>query len=306
MILKSIKTSLINWFVNSEQPLTTENIILGMNCVLENSTLNSANRNRLVEWLMQKYNIFQEVDNARRISDYYSLRNDVKENFQRVSVYHLDLLSIREFEKFIKWFFEQRVIKVELSKISGDSAVDLVVHKEGIKIAVKARRYDLARRVGISSIRDAVIGKTTYECEKSMVITNSYFTPRAVEEAKVLEVQLWDRDKIQEELSLLDQQRQNNSDVQSPKNNVAKKKVSQISSEGKKRLKNKQSLRITVQNSLVLLLNRSGEILGTILGKDSEWVKIHESKGATFKVTAQKSEKNVHLDVEAEWTEILS
>ena len=37
----------------------------------------------------------------------------------------------------------------------------------------------------------------------------------------------------------------------------------------------------------------------------SEWVKIHESKGATFKVTALKSVKNVHLEVEAEWTEIL-
>lgn len=305
MISKSLKTSLIEWFVNSDQSVTNENVFIGTNCILEDSTLNSAKRNQLSEWLMQRYNLIQEVDNARRISDYYSLLNDVKENLHRVSVYHLELLSGREFEKFLKWLFEQKGIKVEQTIISRDSRVDLIVRREGIKIAVQARRYDSARRAGVSTIRDVASSKTIYECEKSMMITTSYFTSRAAEEAKISGVELWDRDKIQEELSLLDQLFQNNSDVQSPKSIVAKKKISQISTEAKKLLKNRQSLKIAVQDKLVLLQNRSGDIIGTILGKDSEWVKTHESKGATFKVTAIKSLKNVHLEVEVEWTEIL-
>lgn len=305
MISKSLKTSLIEWFVNSGRSVTNENVISGTNFILEDRSLNSAKINQLSEWLMQRYNLIQEVDNARRISDYYSLLNDVKGNLHRVSVYHLELLSDREFEKFLKWFFEQKGINVEQTIISRDSRADLVVRREGIKIAVKAWRYDSARRVGISAIRDAAVGKIISECEKCMAPTTSYFTSRAVEEAKVLGVELWDRDKIQEELSLLDQRFQNNSDVQSHKNNVAKKIVSQISKETREGLKNKQSLKITVQDSLVLLLNRTGDTLSKILGKDSEWVKLYESKGATFKVTALKSSKNVHLEVEAEWTEIL-
>jgi restriction system protein len=54
--------------------------------------------------------------------------------------------------------------------------------------------------VGVKAIQEAVASKGYYECEKAMVVTNSYFTNQAKDLARRNGVDLWDRKILVREL----------------------------------------------------------------------------------------------------------
>jgi len=57
--------------------------------------------------------------------------------------------------------------------------------------------------VSNSAIQQVVAGLKFYDCAVGMVITNSYFTKRAMELAKANNINLWDRDKLENELNAI-------------------------------------------------------------------------------------------------------
>ena len=50
--------------------------------------------------------------------------------------------------------------------------------------------------VGNSAIQEAFSGKSIYNADIAVVLTNSYFTKQAIEDAQLLRVRLWDREKL--------------------------------------------------------------------------------------------------------------
>ena len=71
---------------------------------------------------------------------------------------------------------------------------DLVVERDGLKIAVQAKRH--INQVGLSAVREVLGAKGIYECARAIVVTNSTFTWRAKKLAAANDVELWDRDRL--------------------------------------------------------------------------------------------------------------
>lgn len=115
------------------------------------------------------------------------------------SIETTDNMTGEQFEEFLKIIFEKKGYKVSLTKSTGDQGIDLILSKNLSRIGVQAKCYN--GTVSNSAIQQVVAGLKFYNCAVGMVITNSYFTKSAMELAKVNNIKLWDRDKLENELN---------------------------------------------------------------------------------------------------------
>lgn len=96
-------------------------------------------------------------------------------------------------------------INVIVTKKSGDHGADVLAEKDGISYAVQCKYY--SGTVGNSAVQEAFSAKAFYEKDIAVVMTNSYFTRQAQEEAAKNHVKLWDKDTLR---SLLKSSHSNN------------------------------------------------------------------------------------------------
>lgn len=118
------------------------------------------------------------------------------EHSPRVNIYSIDSLSGKEFERFLKWLFEELGYQVQPGKYVSDSGVDLVATRDKEKIAIQAKRFQRSIKVSNSVILKTHGGMDVYDCKRSIVITTSYFTQQAKSDARKLDIELWDRDTL--------------------------------------------------------------------------------------------------------------
>lgn len=83
---------------------------------------------------------------------------------------------------------------VHVTQASSDFGVDILANDGKASIAVQCKLY--SDPVGVHAIQEVVSGKCYYKCDKSAVITNSTFTPQAIELAKSTETILWDKTQV--------------------------------------------------------------------------------------------------------------
>lgn len=108
----------------------------------------------------------------------------------------IDKMSGEEFENKLAISFRNKGYNViQTGNRKGDYGVDLVIDKEGVKTAVQAKRYK--NIVGVNAVQEVVSGRLKYTCSKAIVVTNSDFSPQAYELARVNDVELWNRDKLE-------------------------------------------------------------------------------------------------------------
>jgi restriction system protein len=103
----------------------------------------------------------------------------------------IDRMDGKTSEKYLNVLFEKLGYKVERTRYVGDYGADLVATNNGVKTVIQAKRYN--RKVGIKAIQEAVASKGYYNCDKAMVVTNSYSTNQAKTLASRNKVELWDR-----------------------------------------------------------------------------------------------------------------
>jgi len=103
----------------------------------------------------------------------------------------IDKMDGKTFERYLKVFFEKLGYQVERTSYIGDYGADLVATNNGVKTVIQAKRYK--SKVGIKSVQEAVASKGYYQCDKAMVVTNSYVTNQARTLASRNKVELWDR-----------------------------------------------------------------------------------------------------------------
>lgn len=84
---------------------------------------------------------------------------------------------------------------VTVTRGSGDQGVDIIATKEGIKYAIQCKNY--ASPLSNKPIQEVHAGKAFYNCHVGVVMTNSRFTPGAIQLADATGVLLWDRDHVQ-------------------------------------------------------------------------------------------------------------
>jgi len=106
----------------------------------------------------------------------------------------LDQLSGTEFEEFLAGLFRAQGYVAELTPLTGDYGADLILIKDGQRIAVQAKRY--VGSVGVSAVQEALSGQAYYQCDTAWVVTTGAFTTNALELAKKSGVKLIGRSDI--------------------------------------------------------------------------------------------------------------
>lgn len=120
---------------------------------------------------------------------------------RRLAVRKLALLTPRAFEHYWGDFFRVQGYKATVTPESGDQGADVIIEKDGIKTAIQAKKYKGA--VGNSAVQEVVASKAYYGCQRAMVITIGKYTSAAKELARVNGVELWDKHRVEAELSKL-------------------------------------------------------------------------------------------------------
>lgn len=115
---------------------------------------------------------------------------------ERLKIEDIDGLSGYEFEEFLKNLFIKMGYQVEQTRLSGDQGADLVVVKFGEKTVVQAKCY--SGKVGNYAVQEIFAAMNLYKAQKGMVVTNNYFTPAAFELADANNIELVDRNGLEE------------------------------------------------------------------------------------------------------------
>lgn len=130
------------------------------------------------------------------ISKEYKMKKFEEELFGNkiVTLKDIDKFNGYEFEDFLASLYKSLGFEVEQTSYSGDYGADLIIKNNHKKTAVQAKNY--SGNVGLEAVQQALSGKNYYKCDSALVVTNSYFTRQAKELAASSQVELIDRDKL--------------------------------------------------------------------------------------------------------------
>jgi restriction system protein len=109
----------------------------------------------------------------------------------RSGIAAIDQMDGRTFEHRLALLLTRLGYKVEETPYSGDYGADLIVSKDGTRIAVQAKRAN--RSIGVKAIQEVVSAKDFYRCTGSMVVTNRTYTAQARTLGEATGTELWDR-----------------------------------------------------------------------------------------------------------------
>lgn len=126
----------------------------------------------------------QETDNA-------------SDSVSRDKLAAVDAMDGHEFEYFCAELLKENgFVNVEVTQASGDFGVDVLAEKDGVTYAVQCKCY--SDKVGNHAVQEATSGAQYYHRMVAVVLTNSTFTPAAIETAQKTNVLLWDRENLKE------------------------------------------------------------------------------------------------------------
>lgn len=156
---------------------------------------------KILEEVLREKNLYSESHIYLKLA-LNKIEDEIKaENFKRrlfeenhTTLKDIDNFSGYEFERFLKQLFEKMGYEVEQTRLSGDQGADLVVVKFGEKTVIQAKRF--AGKVGNKAVQEIMAAISLYKADKGMVVTNSYFTPAAVELGRANKIELIDRDQL--------------------------------------------------------------------------------------------------------------
>ena len=133
-------------------------------------------------------------DQHRVLSKKKSEQDAWQQRFGAAQAAGLDQLSSVEFEEFLAGLFRAQGYAAELTPTTGDYGADLILSKDGRRIAVQAKRY--MGSVGVQAVQEALSGLAYYQCHTAWVITTGSFTTNALELAQKSGVKMIGRSDI--------------------------------------------------------------------------------------------------------------
>lgn len=100
-----------------------------------------------------------------------------------------------EFEEYVaKLLVRDGYIHVEVTRGSGDQGVDILAQRDGVSYAIQCKHY--AGKIPNKAVQEAYAGAEFYGCDIPVVLTNSFFSPSALELGDEIGVELWDREEL--------------------------------------------------------------------------------------------------------------
>ncbi len=135
----------------------------------------------------------------------YSLYDKKKETDRKNEIFSNETLAIDEmsgidFEEFLEILFRKKGYNVKTTATTGDYGADLILSRYNRVIVVQAKRY--SGSIGVKAVQEVIGAKGYYKADNGMVVTNSYFTPNAVNLAVANHIELWDRERLTEEIKI--------------------------------------------------------------------------------------------------------
>lgn len=124
------------------------------------------------------------------ISKLFALLNSSK----HVYINDIDNMGGEEFEIYLENLFKKHKYDVERTQYSGDYGADLILHRDGMKTIVQAKRWN--NKVGVKGVQEVVAARGHYRADLALLVTNSYLTKQAHNLARSNNVEVWDRDKL--------------------------------------------------------------------------------------------------------------
>ena len=116
-----------------------------------------------------------------------------------VRMRNIDKMTGAQFEKFLQWFFIQQGYIVNMTKPGHQQGTDLILIGQNTRIAVEAKRSK--NTIGNRAVQQINSGKVFYQCDRAWVITNNYFTEQAKELARLCNVELINRNVLNDMIS---------------------------------------------------------------------------------------------------------
>lgn len=114
------------------------------------------------------------------------------QQLKKAGMFEIDRMTGPEFEQFLATLFEKMGYKTKIvGSMASDFGADLVIEKNGECTAVQAKCWH--SRVGERAVQEIYGSMNTYHCTKALVVTNNFFTWRAMQLAKTNNVMLWNR-----------------------------------------------------------------------------------------------------------------
>lgn len=114
--------------------------------------------------------------------------------FLRLGMRSVDVMSGREFEKYVAARMRQTGWDVSATPATRDFGVDLIAERGSECVAIQCKRH--ARPVGVSAVQQVVAGALHHRCSASAVVSNQEFTTAAKELASTHGCHLVGRSKL--------------------------------------------------------------------------------------------------------------
>lgn len=127
-------------------------------------------------------------------------KNEIKNENEKYAIIQgdLDEIDIMSDENFIKYVLEllqkNGYKKVKQVIYTGDYGVDIIAYKDEIKYAIQCVQFRGV--VTVDVIKNLLLGKEYYDCDKAMIVTNSIFNRKAIKLATSSKIELINRDKL--------------------------------------------------------------------------------------------------------------
>jgi restriction system protein len=126
----------------------------------------------------------------------YKIKMNFKKkwSFRQITLQEIDNMNGYEFEDYVRKLYIALGYKVKHTSLSGDQGADLILSKDGEETAVQVKRY--SGSVSNKAVQEVVASKGFYNCNKALVVTNSFFTDPAIRLANANNVELIDRNGL--------------------------------------------------------------------------------------------------------------
>ncbi|KZE44158.1 hypothetical protein AV540_02355 [Brevibacillus parabrevis] len=124
-----------------------------------------------------------------------------EERLRRSGIREIDTMDGLQFEQYLGLLFRSQGYKVEVTRAAGDYGADLIIQKDGKKIAVQAKRY--SKNVGIEAVQQAQASIAHYKAHEAWVVSNRDYTDAAKNLATSNKVRLINREKLIEMILLM-------------------------------------------------------------------------------------------------------
>ena len=96
----------------------------------------------------------------------------------------IDKMEGKEFEVFLSKLYEGIGYYAELTPHT-DYGIDVIIIKYKIKIGIQAKCYGEGRTIGVEAVNEVCGGAGYWKVQKKMVITNRYFSKKALITANI-------------------------------------------------------------------------------------------------------------------------